>query len=132
MERREWLTEHQRKAAELYDLAGILRQPPDEVESQFSEWLKHTPFSYKDTMDMCRYRALAGRPMPWVPNEAHPGEVFINLRVAIAANDMLALCRDLHAELGTGSDLDWHLRQEDYAVRLRAILAQVGGRTDAP
>ena len=36
--------------------------------------------------------------------------------------DLLAFCRDLYAEVGKGGDLDWHLREQGYAERLRVLI----------
>ena len=60
------------------------------------------------------------------------GEVRIDIRVAMVAADMVQLVRDLYGELGTGSDLDWHLRDGGYARRIRDILRRLRGESDAP
>lgn len=49
-----------------------------------------------------------------------------NAKCFAKAPEMLALCRDLYAEVGVGGDLDWHLREEGYANRLREILVALG------
>ena len=43
---------------------------------------------------------------------------------------LVAVCRALYAEVGTGSDLDWHLRKEGHAERLAAAIAAAEGATD--
>ena len=51
-----------------------------------------------------------------------------NACVVAAAPDMLALCRDLYAEVGKGGDLDWHLRERGYAERLRVLIEKADGK----
>ena len=57
------------------------------------------------------------------------GQTIKHLRTVNA--DMLALCRDLYAEVGKGGDLDWHLCEQGYAERLRLLIEKVDG-SDGP
>ena len=41
--------------------------------------------------------------------------------------DLLALCCDLYTEVGRGGDLDWHLREQGYAERLRMLIEKAEG-----
>ena len=47
--------------------------------------------------------------------------------LVVGAPDMLALCRDLYAEVGKGGDLDWHLCEQGYAERLRVLIEKADG-----
>lgn len=37
---------------------------------------------------------------------------------------VMELCKDLYAQVGSGSDLGWHLQEQGYADRLKAILEE--------
>ena len=67
----------------------------------------------------------------FLTHDGTPGTDEDNATVLAAAPDMLALCRDLYAEVGAGGDLDWHLREQGYAERLR-VLIEKAEATDGP
>jgi len=50
-----------------------------------------------------------------------------NARLIAISPNLLALCRDLYAEVGKGGDLDWHLRERGYAERLRVLIEKMDG-----
>ena len=77
-----------------------------------------------------------GSPAGWICSLQYYGERKSDVPFGGQTNDanliatspnLLALCRDLYAEVGGGGDLDWHLRERGYAERLRVLIEKADG-----
>jgi len=64
----------------------------------------------------------------WLSNySVTVAEIEANATLLYAANDLLAACEAIYAEVGTGGDLDYHLRQKGYAEMLCAAITKAKG-----